>query len=147
MPGFSDTFETELLQHIFQNAAIPNLGDAGGLLPSSSAGSVYLALHTADPGEAGTQSTNETTYSGYARVAVVRSAGGWAVTGPTAQNVGSVSFPQCVGGSATVTHISVGYASSGANTIVCSGALTASLIINPGITPLFAAGAFNFTVD
>lgn len=147
MPGFSDFFETALLQHVLQNIAIPNLGDAGGLLPSSSAGSVYMSLHTADPGEAGTQATNETSYSGYARIPIVRSTSGWAVSGNTAQNVAAILFPQCIGGSATITHAAVGYALSGANPIIFSGALSASLIVNPGITPQFAAGIVNFVVD
>ena len=37
---------------------------------SSVAGSLYVSLHTADPGVGGGQNTNEATYSGYARVAV-----------------------------------------------------------------------------
>lgn len=67
------------LKLIFQNAAWTNIGDAGGLLPSATAGSLYVSLHTGDPGSGGDQSTNECAYTSYARVAVARSAGGWTV--------------------------------------------------------------------
>ena len=40
--------------------------------------SMYLALHTADPGELGnSQSTSEIAYTGYARVAIARSSSGF----------------------------------------------------------------------
>jgi len=72
----SNAFETALLQHVFQNADLSTVGDATGLRGSTVAGSLYVSLHTADPGEAGTQSTSEATYTGYARLAIARSAGG-----------------------------------------------------------------------
>ena len=51
----SNAFENSLLQLLFNNVDIANIGDAGGLQNSAVAGSFYLALHTADPGEAGDQ--------------------------------------------------------------------------------------------
>ena len=68
----SNAFETSLLGLLFNNTDIANIGDAAGLQNSAAAGSLYLALHTADPGEAGDQTTNECTYGSYARVAVAR---------------------------------------------------------------------------
>ena len=56
--SMSNAFETELLDLIFNNAAVANIGDAGGLQPSAAAGSLYVSLHTGDPGEAGNQGTN-----------------------------------------------------------------------------------------
>ena len=50
-----NTFENDLLLLIFNNTNIANLGDATGIRGSSAAGSLYLALHTTDPGEAGDQ--------------------------------------------------------------------------------------------
>jgi hypothetical protein len=55
----SDAFETAFLQLMFQNANIANIGDATGLRGSVAAGQLFLALHSADPGEAGTQATSE----------------------------------------------------------------------------------------
>lgn len=50
----SNAFETALLTLIFNNTNLANVGDATGLRGSTTAGSFYIGLHTADPGEAGT---------------------------------------------------------------------------------------------
>lgn len=139
--------ETNLLELIFQNIAWTNIGDAGGLLPSASAGSLYVSLHTADPGEAGDQTTSESAYTNYARVAVARSVAGWTVAGNTVSNAGSVAFPECGASGSTVTHFAVGRASSGAGEIIVSGALSATVVINNLITPSFAIGALTATAD
>lgn len=143
----SNAFETALLQHILQNAAIANVGDASGLQPSATAGSVYIGLHSADPGEGGAQNTTELSYTGYARVAVARSSAGWDVAGNTASNDAAVDFAECTGGSGTATHFSIGTDASGAGTLLFSGALSASLAISTGITPSFAVGALTVTAD
>ena len=145
--SLSNAFETSLLEHIFQNADIANIGDAAGLQNSAAAGNLYVALHEADPGEAGDQTTSETDYTNYARVAVARSAAGWAVTGGTADNVGAVTFPEGGAHGAHITHVSVGVASAGASVILWSGELTAHLDVSAGVTPSFAAGALDCTVD
>lgn len=143
----SNAFETALLQHIFTNAAIANVGDATGLPPSTAAGSLYVSLHTADPGEAGAQNTSEAGYTSYARVAVARTAGGWTVSGASAVNAAVINFPAATGGAATVTHFGVGTSTSGAGVLLFSGPLTASLAVSSGITPSFAAGAMSVTCD
>ena len=143
----SNSFETSLLQHILQNADIANIGDATGLRGSATAGNLYIALHTADPGEAGNQATSEANYTGYARVAVARSAGGFSVAGNVASNAGAVGFPAATAGSNTITHFSIGTAASGAGVLLLSGALTGSLAVSAGITPSFAAGALTVNAD
>lgn len=146
----SDAFESDLLKLIFNNTTIATLGDATGVVGSTAAGSVFVALHTADPTDTGNQSTNEATYTGYARVAVARSSGSWSVTGTsptTVSNVSAVTFGACTAGSNTITHFSIGYATSGATKIIVSGALTSSLAVSSGITPNFAAGALTATCD
>lgn len=146
----ADSWESDLLKLAFQNIAAALIGDASGLQPSATAGNLYVSLHTADPGETGTQNTNETSYTSYARVAVVRSAVGWTVGGSaptTAQNAAIVAFPQCTGGTPTITHFGVGTASSGAGKLLYSGALTASLAVSSGITPQFGIGALLVTED
>lgn len=136
----SASFETLLLNHIFVNTNIANIGDTTGLQASATAGSVYITLHTGDP-EAGDQATSETTYTGYARVAVARSTVGWIVSSSKASNAAAVSFAACTAGSNTATHFGVGTgATTGTTgTLICSGALAASLAISAGITPSFAA--------
>lgn len=145
--SISNTFETELLQHILQNADIANIGDATGLRGSTAAGSLYVSLHTADPGEAGSQTTSEATYTGYARVAVARSAGGWSVAANVGSNASAVGFPAATGGSNTLTHFGIGTSASGAGKLLLSGALTSSLAVSAGITPSFASGQLTVNAD
>jgi len=143
----SNAFETALLSLIFENVNIANVGDATGLRGSTAAGSLYISLHTADPGEAGAQNTSEAGYTGYARAAVARSSAGWTVAGNAVTNDAAIDFPEATGGTATVTHFGIGTSVSGAGTLLFSGPLTASLAVSTGITPSFAAGALSVTAD
>jgi hypothetical protein len=139
--------EAALLDLLFLNVDWANIGDAAGLQNSATAGSFYISLHSADPGEAGNQSTNEISYTGYARVAVNRTAGGWTRTVSTIANTALVQFGQCTGGTATATHFGIGTDSTGTGNLLLKGALNASLSISNGIQPQFAAGAMTATVD
>lgn len=143
----TNAFETALLQHILQNANIANVGDVTGLRGSSTAGVLYVSLHTADPGEGGSQNTSECAYANYARQSVVRSASGWNVSGNTGSNAAAVSFPQSSNGPEVATHFGIGTASSGAGNLLLSGALSASLTINNLISPNFAIDALTVTLD
>ena len=146
----SNAFENDVLLLLFNNTNIANLGDATGVRGSTVAGSVFIALHTADPGEAGVQTTSEATYTGYARVAVARSSAGWTISGtaPTqAANAAATTFGLCTAGSNVLTFFSVGRDTSGAGEILASGALTASLTVSNGITPSFAIGQLTVTLD
>ena len=145
--SMSNASETNFLKLLFNNADWANVGDAAGLQNSATAGSFYVALHTADPGDAGTQSTSEASYTGYARVAVARTAGGWTVSGNQVSNTATVQFGECTAGSAVVTHFSVGLLSAGAGDILYSGALDATRSVSSGITPLFNPGTLTGTVD
>ena len=145
--SMSNASETNLLTMLFNNTDWPNVGDAAGLQNSAAAGSFYVALHTADPGDAGTQATSEAAYTGYARVAVARTGGGWTVSGNQVSNTATVQFGECTAGSATVTHFSVGLLASGAGDILYSGALSASRAVSAGITPLFNPATLVGTVD
>ena len=139
--------EAAFLDLLFLNVDWANIGDAAGLQNSATAGSFYISLHSADPGEAGNQSTNEISYTGYARVGVNRTAGGWTRTVSTIANTALVQFGQCTGGTATATHFGIGTDSTGAGNLLLKGALNASLSISNGIQPQFAAGAMTATVD
>lgn len=142
-----NTFENEILLLLFNNTDIADIGDAAGLQNSATAGSFYVALHTGDPGEGGNATTNEASYTGYARVAVARSGAGWTVSGSSVSNAAQIAFGECSAGSDTVTYVSLATASSGASKILYSGALTASRSISAGITPLFAIGGLTVTED
>jgi hypothetical protein len=145
--SMTNAAEAALLDLLFLNVDWANIGDAAGLQNSATAGSFYISLHSADPGEAGNQSTNEISYTGYARVAVNRTAGGWTRTTSTIANTALVQFGQCTVGTATATHFGIGTDSTGAGNLLLKGALNASLSISNGIQPQFAAGAMTATVD
>lgn len=132
----TNTFENAWLLHLFNNSDIASVGDATGLRGSSTAGSLYVSLHTSDPGETGSQTTNECAYTDYARVAVARSGSGWTVTNDTVNPAAEISFPQASGGTETVTHFGVGTASSGAGVLLYKGTVTANISVTTGVTPI-----------
>lgn len=107
----------------------------------------YIALYTADPGEAGTAVTNEATYTSYARVAVVAATGFDAASGGSTANTGLIQFPQCTGGTNTITHVAIVTTASGAGQILYSGALNSNLAVANLIQPQFAIGALTVTED
>jgi hypothetical protein len=143
--SMSNTFETELLTTIFQNADLPLIGDAAGLQNSAADGSLYVAWHTADPGEAGTQTTSECAYTGYGRIAVTRtSTTGWTVASNAVSNTSAVTGNQNTGSTETARFWSIGTASTGTGKILYRGhlgtapiaftATTADLVTAPGHT-------------
>ncbi len=144
----TNAFETALLSLIFTNTNAANIGDATGLRGSTTAGSFYISLHTADPGEAGSQTTSETAYTGYARIAVARSGAGWTVSGNNASNAAVVAFGNCTASpGAALTHFGVGTDVSGAGNLLFKGALGASYQPSIGNAPQFAVGALDVDVD
>ena len=130
-----NTFENDLLLLIFNNTNCALVGDATGLRGSSTAGSLYVSLHTSDPGEAGTQTTNETSYTSYARVAVVRSGSGFTVSSGSVSTAANVDFPACTGGTATITHFGIGTDVSGTGKLLYKGAVSPSISVSSGVTP------------
>lgn len=140
----SNACETDILELIFNATAWPNVADNAASSPYTN---LYVGLHTADPGEAGNQTTSEATYTSYARVAVARSGSGWTVSGNSAVNASAVTFPAATGGSNTITYFSIGGASSGTGYLFFSGALSASLAVSSGITPSFSSSQCSTTAD
>jgi len=137
----SNAFEQSLLELLFNNSNIANVGDATGLRGSSTAGSLYLALHTGDPGEAGSQTTSECAYTSYARQAVARSVAGFTISSNTASLAANVDFPEATGGSETATHFSIGTSSSGAGTVLYKGSITPTIAISSGVIPRVKSGS------
>lgn len=138
----SNTLENELLEHLFNNAAIAGVGDATGLRGSSAAGSLYIAFHTGDPGDAGNQSTNETAYTGYARQAVARDGSGFTVTANSVSPQADVPFPECTAAPGSpLTHFSIGTAASGAGKILYHGTYTPNVTMAVGVAPVLKASS------
>lgn len=136
----SNTFENDFLLLLFNNTNIALVGDATGLRGSTTAGSLYLSLHTADPGEAGSQTTSEIAYTSYARKAVARTAGEFSVTGNAVSLVNNQDFTAGTGGSGTATHWGLGTDASGAGKLLYKGALSPSIVCGAGVTPRINAG-------
>lgn len=132
----SNTFENDLLLLIFNNTDIANIGDAAGLRGSTTAGSLYWSLHTADPGEAGTAITSEAAYTGYARVAAARSGSGFTVTGNSVSPPANVDFGECTASAGgPITHFGIVNTASGAGKLLYSGTMTPNITMTVGVIP------------
>lgn len=128
-----DTFENDILKLIFNATPIANMADNAASAPFTN---LYVALHTADPGESGSQTTSEVAYGSYARVAVARTSGGWTVTANSVAPVADIVFPTGSSGSpASAGFWSIGTAVSGAGKILYSGALSPVAAYGNGVTP------------
>ena len=146
--SLSNAAETALLALMFDNTNWANVGDATGLRGSTTPGVFYISLHTADPGETGTQSTSETAYTGYARVSVARSSAGFTVSGNTVSNAAAILFGTATAAvGAAVTFFGIGTDATGVGNLILSGALSASYQPAVGNAPQFAAGALTATAD
>jgi hypothetical protein len=136
------TFSNDLVALIFNATAIANIADNAASSPITI---LYVSLHTSSPGVGGNQTTNETAYTNYARVAVNRNSGGWTVASGSAANTALIQFPTCGASGSTVTHVGIGTASSGTGKLLYSGALSASLGVSTNIQPQFSASALTTT--
>ena len=130
----ANAYEDDILKLLLNATPIADIADNDATAPLTN---LYVALHTADPGEAGTQVTSEIAYTGYARTAVTRNNGtpGWSVTGGSASPFATISFPAGTGGSGTASHFSIGSASSGAGRIFYKGTITTPIVCGAGVTP------------
>jgi hypothetical protein len=132
----ADTFENDLMLLLFNNTDIANIGDAGGIRGSATAGSLYWSLHTADPGETGSAVTNETAYTGYARIAAARSGAGFTVTGNSVSPPANVDFGECTASpGGALTHFGVVNTASGAGKLLYKGTLTPNATMAVGTIP------------
>lgn len=128
-----NTFENDLLKLIFNATAIANLADNAATSPLTN---IAVALHTADPGEAGDMTTSETAYTGYARVSVARTTGGWTVTANSVSPVANIDFGECTASpGGAITHFSAGPTGGGATKIFYSGTVTPNITMAVGVIP------------
>lgn len=145
----SVAFSRDLLKLVFQNANLPGIGDAGGLRGSVSPGVFYISAHIGDPGELGSQATNEISYTGYARVPLDRNATNFVVdegTGVMSLGV-NVEFGEMTGGTGgTMTHWAVGIAASGATYVLYKGT-TNSIPVVIGSIPRIKANLSTVTEE
>lgn len=138
-----NTTENDVAKFMAHGTAMPSYGS-----------NLQVNLHTADPGEGGTATTSAPTYTGYAAVTVARDNTGWTICdsdgttnadGNSFKNAAEVTFPECTGGSDTITHGSLSVVATGQ--ILYKSALSASVEVSNLITPRFPAGTIRFTED
>lgn len=144
MAAMSNYLENQLVDHILRGQTF------SPTVPSS----VYVALYTAAPSDAG--GGTEVTGNNYSRVAVSRALTAWAGTQAAASTVASsgttgvtsnnaaITFPVPSGSWGTVTHFAILDATSAGN-LLFHGALTVTQTINTGNTVSFAAGQLQIT--
>jgi hypothetical protein len=142
--SLSDVMENAVLNLVYRAVAWANVADNAGTSPITN---TYAALHTADPGDSGTQATSEATYTAYTRTAVARTTGGWsAASGGSISPAANVDFPAGTGGSGTVTHFSQGKTSTGSTDAYHIGTVTPNISTGNGITPRLTT-ATTLTLD
>lgn len=128
MAGFADFLENELLDHAFRNAAY------------TPATTVYVALYTAAPSDAG--GGTEVSGGGYARVAVTFGA---AASG-SISNSAIVDFGTTTGAWGTVTHFGIFDAATAGN-LLAWDELTAQKTIESGDPVSFPVGDLTVSLD
>jgi len=126
----SDYLEQKIINHVLRNTAYTTPGT-----------SIYVALFTSDPTDAGTGT--EVSGTSYARVQVTA----WDSPASRATaNTNTITFAQAGSNWGTVTHVGILDASSAGN-LLFHGALTASKTVDSGVTFSIAAGALDITLD
>jgi hypothetical protein len=146
----ADATESAILALIFNATAWANYADNAATTPQTNIG---IALHTADPGDAGNASTSEIAYTSYTRVNVARTSGGWTISGTTptqAAPVAAINFPAGTGGAGTATYFSTSKSNAspptGAQAILFSGTVTPNIVTGSGVTPSLST-ATTITLD
>lgn len=130
----TDVYENSILRLLFNATAIANVADNAASGPLTA---LQVSLHTADPGETGTQGTNETSYAGYARVSVARTTAAWVVTNNSVSPVSAIAFGVATSTSTgTLTHFGVGAttASTG-GALYYKGAISPNINFGQNVTP------------
>lgn len=140
----SNTLETGYLKLLYQNVDLANIGDATGLRGSTTAGNFYAALFVTNPTDA--DIGTEASYTGYARVPIVRTVSGFTVSGNVVSNAVQVLFPTNTGSTQTVFYVGVMTASSGGD-LMHHGVLGSALETENGDAPKFEIGNFTVTAN
>ncbi len=132
--SFSDFMENTILNEVFGGANYAPVG------------TVYVALYTTAPDDAGVGGT-EVSGGAYARVAVTNNATNWpAASGGAKSNGVAVTFPQATAAWGTVIAFAIWDAATGGNMLV-SAALSASKAVQTGDTPVFGVGDLKLSLS
>jgi hypothetical protein len=131
MEGFSDYWESKILDHIFgkNNYSPPT---------------IYVALSIADPLDDASGFVEPACYA-YARVET--SASDWnTASGGSLHNANDILFPKATGSWGTITHFALFDAATDGN-MLAYGALSPPKTVESSYTPIFDAGDLNISLD
>lgn len=141
MPKSTNT-NNNFLALVYNATPWANIADNAAASPVTN---IYFAASTATGAPGDTMSTNECTFTNYARQTVARTTGGWtAPASSSTSNVAAITFPQCGVTGNTVTSAKTGKA-TGASDIFHQGDLNAPVIISNLIRLVFDIGAVTIT--
>lgn len=137
----ANTFSQNLLKLLFQNITFPNIGDATGIVKSTTDGVVYISLYTVMP----TATTNgtEAAYGGYLRVSIPRNSTNIQVgtTDPiTVKNINDITFPVSTNTSSNIVGAGLSFTSTGRADIF--GIFVTPIVVINGTTPKIPALQF-----
>lgn len=139
MAAKGNTWSNNILKLLFNATAIANIADNAASSPLTA---LFVSLHTATPGAAGSQTTNEAAYTSYARVSVARTTGGWtAASAQSTSPVANITFPAATGGSETETFAGFGTASSGTGILLYFGPISPNIVVTTGVTPVLTTAS------
>ena len=140
--NFTDSAEQGIALFIFNKTTYAELAMTDG----TGKDTLYMSLHTASPGEAGTVVTNECTVTGYVRKSMARTNGVWTVASGSASNAALVSFAPISAGSETATYAGLSTVVSGAGALIAYAALTTNLALGVGVVPTIQIGGVTFAI-
>lgn len=136
--GKGNTWSNDILGLLFNATSVANIAINATSSPLTN---LYISLHTANPGASGAQNTSEAAYTGYARVAVARTAGSFTVSGTSVSPVANITFPTATAGSETETYFGIGTASTGTGVLLYSGTISPSIVVSNGVIPILTTGS------
>ena len=132
MSAFSDYLENKVLDHLL------------GAVPFTAPGTVYFALYTSAPSDAG--GGTEVSGGGYSRVAVVNNATNWpAATAGTKRNGAVITFPEATAAWGSITAIGILDAATAGNLLFWTSITSRSVVT--GDIPRFNAQGVSITLN
>jgi hypothetical protein len=142
--SISETTENAILNLIFSATTWANYAQNAAASPETN---IVVALHTADPLDAGAMNTSEAGYTNYARQNVLRSTGWSTSSAGSVSPAANIDFPASGAAGTTITHWSTGKSGGGAAPILFSGAVAPTIAIGAaGVIPRLTT-ATTITLD
>lgn len=132
--AFTDHLEVALLNHVFRASSY------------SAPGTLYVALHTAVPIDAGTGQEQTETAAGYARQGVAAGTSTWNISDSEVSNAAAIEFTADGGAWATTVAMSIFDALTTGNMLMFD-AFDSSVTLTDGDTGRFAIDAITVTLE